>query len=333
MIIVKGGVILGKAKDLTGQRFGRLLVLERVEDHIYPSGSRRARWKCKCDCGKITFQLSNVLLSGTVVSCGCWNEEKKHKPSSRRKDLTGKRFGKLTVIERADNIIEKGGWQKSAWVCLCDCGNMTTVRQRRLQNGSTRSCGCLAREWQTDKFSPNLTGQKFGMLTAIKRTENHRMTNGRPVSPKWLCRCDCGNTKEVASADLLSGRTTSCGCLVSRGEKEVSEYLRENNINFKQQYSFNDLRGPRNGLLRFDFGLLDENDGLICLIEYQGIQHYKDDSEFGKDTREITDPLKRKYCEKNNINLYEIRYDDSVKEKIEGILQIENLQQQTSTLC
>ena len=57
--------------DLTGMRFGRLVVLERAEDHIYPSGKHRPRWKCKCDCGKEIITNGNYLKNGDTKSCGC----------------------------------------------------------------------------------------------------------------------------------------------------------------------------------------------------------------------------------------------------------------------
>lgn len=59
-------------------------------------------------------------------------------------DLTGQRFGRLVVIERAGSIPKKG---EATWRCLCDCGKETVVigGKLRKQNG-TRSCGCLAVE-------------------------------------------------------------------------------------------------------------------------------------------------------------------------------------------
>ena len=57
-------------------------------------------------------------------------------------DLTGQRFGRLTVIKRVANPYEKG----AKWRCQCDCGNVTCVRSQSLRHGDTRSCGCLSRE-------------------------------------------------------------------------------------------------------------------------------------------------------------------------------------------
>lgn len=57
----------------------------------------------------------------------------------------------------------------------------------------------------------DLTGQKFGRLTVIERAKDHIQTNGRHIVC-WLCKCECGNTCEVRSADLKRGATVSCGC-------------------------------------------------------------------------------------------------------------------------
>lgn len=54
-------------------------------------------------------------------------------------DLSGKRFGKLVVIERAENV----GKGIAVWKCLCDCGNVTYVRGSNLKGGAVKSCGCL----------------------------------------------------------------------------------------------------------------------------------------------------------------------------------------------
>ena len=71
--------------------------------------------------------------------------------------------------------------------------------------------------------------------------------------------------------------------------------------------SYDNLKGPNGRLLRFDFAIFDSQKNVKCLIEYQGEQHYTK-SNFGKEQREITDPIKRKYCRDNNIQLFEIKY-------------------------
>ena len=72
---------LGRAKDLRGQKFGKLTPLYRT----FNSG-RDTRWKCQCDCGNITIVATNSLRSGHTKTCGCSNKEKMNK---QVRDLTG----------------------------------------------------------------------------------------------------------------------------------------------------------------------------------------------------------------------------------------------------
>lgn len=55
------------------------------------------------------------------------------------KDLTGQRFGRLTVISRGENDNK----HRCTWNCKCDCGNLVNVKSLNLVNGGTSSCGCI----------------------------------------------------------------------------------------------------------------------------------------------------------------------------------------------
>jgi len=114
--------------DLTGQRFGRLLAIERIYVKY-----KRTKYKCVCDCGKPTIVEGTNLVRGKTRSCGCYEIECRE---SRYVDLTGRKFGKLLVLKK--NMIGK----KSKYDCLCDCGNKTSVLGESLQSGGTTSCGC-----------------------------------------------------------------------------------------------------------------------------------------------------------------------------------------------
>lgn len=68
----------------------------------------------------------------------------------------------------------------------------------------------------------DLTGNKYGRLTVLKRVEDAK--NG---AKRWLCKCDCGNEKIVRASNLISGSTKSCGCLqkengIKRGKSSAS---------------------------------------------------------------------------------------------------------------
>lgn len=118
-------------KDLTGLRFGKLVVLGRSGSH---TKDRNPLWLCRCDCGNETETTKRRLINGNVSSCGC-----SRKP--QRKDWIGKRFGRVVVLEYAGK--ENG---RQMWRCRCDCGRIFTACQSNLQDGQTTSCGCKHRE-------------------------------------------------------------------------------------------------------------------------------------------------------------------------------------------
>ena len=66
---------------------------------------------------------------------------------------------------------------------------------------------------------------------------------------------------------MIYGDTNSCGCIRSKGEMQIRQLLQENNIDFKQEFSFEDLKDILP--LRFDFAIF-KNELLVGLIEFQG---------------------------------------------------------------
>lgn len=81
-----------KLVDLTGQRFGRLVVLKREKNHVYPGGQQHVMWLVRCDCG-VEFIVRGVSLkNGFTKSCGCLREE-----VARRKAKAGIRGGKANA--------------------------------------------------------------------------------------------------------------------------------------------------------------------------------------------------------------------------------------------
>lgn len=113
-------------------------------------------------------------------------------------DLTGRQFGRLTVIHRDHDKQTRSVY----WICVCECGNRISVRASHLSDGGTKSCGCISPNFK------DLIGQRFARLFVKARVENNR--RGRAV---WKCLCDCGNTVTVNAGSLISGNTKSCGCL------------------------------------------------------------------------------------------------------------------------
>lgn len=118
----------------------------------------------------------------------------------------------------------------------------------------------------------------------------------------------CGFTWQIAPSNFLRGRRCP-QCSESKGEQLIRKYLESQNINFEQEYSFDDLIGIGGGFLRFDFAVFDNTSSLKFLIEYDGEFHfekYYEDQNFDK--IQIHDQRKNQYCKDNNIQLLRIPY-------------------------
>lgn len=138
-------------KNLINKKFGRLTVIEQVGKN----NRGNYLWKCICDCKKTIIVRSDSLISGTTKSCGCLQKEK---ASEIRKksliDLTGKKFGKLTVIEKT-NKPENVKSTENFWLCQCSCENKTLIKvvAHSLKSGNTKSCGCLRKSNKSNSNS------------------------------------------------------------------------------------------------------------------------------------------------------------------------------------
>lgn len=207
---------MGKIKNLTGQRFGKLVAIEIVGKD--KTGCKM--WRCLCDCGNETVVRSSNLTLGRNKSCGC--QVGKYK----QENLAGRRFGKSTVIGN----VGTNKRQESLWECKCDCGNTFVTTYNKLNSGHTKSCGCLLKEAVSEHI--DLIGKRFGRLTVIQHLE---MKERETPEKAWRCKCDCGNEKDVTTSNLVGGAVVSCGCYLS----ETSA------IRAKEQFTKHGMRHTR----------------------------------------------------------------------------------------
>ena len=172
---------MGKYQDLTGQRFGKLKVVERTEDHISPSGYKYVMWRCQCDCGNFINVRTTDLKNNHTQSCGCLHKEMLSK--AKLIDLTGQVYERLTVIKRVDDYISPSGDRKVQWLCKCKCGKEVIVTGNNLRKGNSKSCGCYNRE----------------LLAKINLTHNASNTRLYHI---WICMKDrCYNPKNKKYKD------------------------------------------------------------------------------------------------------------------------------------
>lgn len=249
-------------------------------------------------------------------------------------DMTGQRYGKLTVVSRAEN--DKNG--KAHWWCQCDCGSpLKDIDGAALRRGLVVSCGCnklqkLAQYNQQHTIDE--VGNVYGYLTVISR--NNDTDNASDGRAMWNCQCKCGNMHIVSGKLLREGKVTSCGCRrQSLGEAAVEQLLLANNIDYAKEYLVQVRKQDiyQHHKARFDFAIFSNNK-LQYFIEFDGSQHFKENirnNGLGWHTEESynktyeRDMLKNQWCKENNIPLIRIPYTHLSQ------LCIEDLQLNTST--
>lgn len=131
-------------------------------------------------------------------------------------DLTGKKFGRLSVVKQSESSITPNGCVRTMWLCKCECGNEVIRSSQNLRSGNDCSCGCVRREKTSTRKLENLIGKRYGRLVVIERI-------GKETPVKWRCKCDCGNECVAFAGNLKKGHTKSCGCY--REETRVSNKL------------------------------------------------------------------------------------------------------------
>jgi hypothetical protein len=123
------------------------------------------------------------------------------------KDLTGKKFGRLTVIK--ENGRTNGKRKLVVWLCRCECGNYVNRTAKALT--TSKNSGC-----DNCKFiREDLTGKRYGKIQVIS------MKGHEKGSIIWNCICDCGKELEINTGRLNSGSIKSCGC--SKKERMIKQ--------------------------------------------------------------------------------------------------------------
>lgn len=237
-------------------------------------------------------------------------------------DLTGNKYGRLTVISRAEPIMGTTGHLIQRWNCVCDCGNTCIIRHGNLTSGTSTSCGCWKSEATSARERKDYIGKRFGKLTVVKRT-----TDIGVFPSKVLCLCDCGHYCEVRIGNLVSGNTTSCGCMrTSMNEAIIQHTLDILNIDYEKEKTFNDLIAPSGNPYRYDFAIHDGDE--MFLLEYQGIQHFCEAKKGSNLNHKITkrgDEAKAAYAKQHNIELVFINYFEDTESKLFDILSEHHL--------
>jgi hypothetical protein len=300
-----------------GTKYGCLTVIGVTPvDESDQFGKIYGSYKCICDCGKEVSKSEFAFL------------EKKHRYCTE-------------TIRRS----RKDRWLYEEYDKKNQCGLKTTQEEKKKET---------YKRVLAPGYSIDYTGTIHESLEVLECVNNHyeeihsisdvRKKGGGTyyVYKLYRCRCYlCGKEQQIKSSKFSINPPTEygytayngywsdayCNCHpISSFQWIVTKLLKENRVPYRVEVSFPDLYGVRQvNLLRYDFGIYDEDGKLQCLIECQGEQHYEPVEEFGGDLQFLlqqkNDDLKRKYAKEKGILLYEIPYKNKKYEKVERFLQ------------
>lgn len=125
-------------------------------------------------------------------------------------DLTGQKFGNLTVIELTEQKAKKGPRKRKIWICKCDCGKEVLVTTANLTRGHNKSCGC--------RKTSELKGYRQGMIEVLEYSGESHPKNGQI----WNCKCSCGNKLQLTTQQIKRDKRMSCGCYRTSNNEDLT---------------------------------------------------------------------------------------------------------------
>lgn len=212
-------------------------------------------------------------------------------------DMSNKIIKNWKVLSLVEENISTN--KSKRWKCKCiQCGAIKIFDGSELRLNRVGACKHKTKEKDKSFFDSrikNEIGNRYGKLLVVD------FAYTKKGLAYWKCMCDCGKECIARGNSLRQKRIKSCGCLRSYQEEEIKRILENNNISYKREFSFVDLKDKN--YLRFDFAIF-KNDKLLGLIEYNGIQHYESNNTFNHyGLLQKHDDMKRQYCKNKQIPL------------------------------
>lgn len=147
-----------------GDRVGKLTILKKEKRNS------RFYFYCRCDCGNEKWIRTDALTKkNPTKSCGC------DKSKFDKVDLTGKKYGMLTVLEYTG----EGKYHEEIWLCKCECGNIIRRKRNSLVNNRNCNCGCYTKEITLDHVKK--ANEKLNEVDRIEGTSINKISREKPL--------------------------------------------------------------------------------------------------------------------------------------------------------
>ena len=271
----------------------------------YINATTPIKFHCN-NCGNewITEPKTIILTKGCQH---CYTNRHSMTNEEFQQRLKEKFNGNITTNDTYNNMITRMTFKCNR------CGNIWETTWNSLKHCRAlgcRICNAQLQRKTMEQFKQDLEkvhGHKLSVLSEY-------ITVIKPIQ----IQCNiCNRIFKATPNTLLSGK--GCNCLsTSKGEQYCEEFLIEHGCNYKTQYKLYDCKDKNP--LPFDFAIFDNQEQLLCLIEFGGKQHlsadnhHSDDKEQRQQFFEYTqkhDQIKTNYCLNNKIPLIRIRYQTS----------------------
>ncbi|SDZ41222.1 hypothetical protein [Bacillus sp. 166amftsu] len=263
-----------------------------VYDRTIQSWKSRKKYQCQCKCGKVKYLLETYFSGKGYRYCG--------DDCGAKQELERKRIASYPrVKDESYDIDYLYTTHESLEILECIDENYEG-KPNIFHKGRNGKEGGECKVYKLYRCRCYLCGKEHEFISSGFKIKNNGY--GPRAKDGYYCKayCDCHN--------------------ISSFQWRTIKILREHNVAYRVEYSFQDLYGVgKKNLLRYDFAVLGSDNIIKCLIECQGEQHYRPVDEFGGDSQYEfqveNDKLKREYAKSHNIPLYEIKYTYNTYEK------------------
>ena len=322
-------------KDSNIKVIRKATVEEKNKNNIF---NKDTYWWCQClkhPDNPLELKNGGTLRKGRIKNCSCCRGASISK--SLKIDMTNWIMEEHGYINNPLKIIkevsqpEKTGHQ-TYWLCQClkhpKQENFILGRDNIAKNNCYGCPTCNKERKIIDMTNWNMSehGWPFSNIKVIKPATKEEQEHYKSKGQYWWCQClDHPNNplELILGSSLRSGDTQHCSCckIKSRGEEKIQNLLKQNNISYQREKSFQNLKyNNSNQPVRFDFYVDNK-----YIIEYDGLQHYYA-SGFGWNTNNTLiltkerDQIRNEYCKTNNIPLIRIPYTHLNQLCIEDLL-------------